>query len=192
MRNRLLLAAALLVITVALYLWTAPESLPPAAAPPVPATPAPSQVTPPADVPVISPVTPPSAETAAATPMIPAAPLPPAAADEDAPPLAPEVPLPADPAEDLEHVGMTVRDFRAAVGENPVGTNAEITAALLGDNVKQVKMPVPPGSKVNAGGEMIDRWGSPYFFHQLSAKEMEIRSAGPDLRLWTKDDGVGK
>lgn len=72
--------------------------------------------------------------------------------------------------------------------ENPVGTNAEITKALLGDNLKQVKVPIPAGSSVNGEGELCDRWGTPYFFHQLSAKEMEIRSAGPDRKMWTSDD----
>ena len=36
----------------------------------------------------------------------------------------------------------------------------------------------------------VDPWGTPYFFHQLSSTEMEIRSAGPDKRLWTDDDVV--
>jgi hypothetical protein len=35
---------------------------------------------------------------------------------------------------------------------------------------------------------MCDRWGTPYFFHQVSKTEMEIRSAGPDRRMWTGDD----
>jgi hypothetical protein len=89
---------------------------------------------------------------------------------------------------DLEKVQMTFRDYQNALGENPVGTNAEITKALLGDNLKQLQLSVPAGSRLNEKGEMIDRWGTPYFFHQLSAKQMEIRSAGPDRQLWTADD----
>ena len=71
---------------------------------------------------------------------------------------------------------------------NPVGTNAEITGALLGDNIGQVKVALPVGATVNGRGEMCDLWGTPYFFHQLSGTRMEIRSAGPDRRLWTADD----
>jgi hypothetical protein len=31
---------------------------------------------------------------------------------------------------------------------------------------------------------------APYFFHQLSGDEMEIRTAGADRRLWTAGDRV--
>ena len=39
-------------------------------------------------------------------------------------------------------------------------------------------------------GELVDRWGTPYFFHSVSAEKMEIVSAGPDKELWTDDDVV--
>lgn len=93
-----------------------------------------------------------------------------------------------DVAADLENVQFALRDFRSALGENPVGTNAEITKALTGDNLKQVKVPLPPGNQLNENGELLDRWGTPYFFHQLSGTEMEVRSAGPDRKMWTADD----
>ena len=95
---------------------------------------------------------------------------------------------PADLSAELEEVQGALRDYRAALGGNPVGTNAEITRALLGDNPKQLKLPVPAGSKLNPEGELCDPWGTPYFFHQVSGREMEVRSAGPDGRLWTADD----
>ena len=94
--------------------------------------------------------------------------------------------------DELDNVQFAVRDFRTAVGENPIGNNIEITKALLGDNLKQVKIPIPTGSSVNGEGELCDRWGTPYFFHQLSAKAMEVRSAGPDHKLWSDDDLVAK
>ena len=37
-------------------------------------------------------------------------------------------------------------------------------------------------------GELIDRWGTPFFFHQLSREFMQVRSAGPDRRHFTADD----
>ena len=103
------------------------------------------------------------------------------------------LPVPADsPPPDLRAeigaVQTALRDFRTALGGNPVGTNAEITKTLLGDNLKQIKIPVPPSSQLNGQGELCDRWGTPYFFHQLSATRMEIRSAGPDRQMWTPDD----
>ena len=93
---------------------------------------------------------------------------------------------------EIENVQMGLRDYRTAFGENPVGSNVEITAALTGKNLKQLRLTIPPGSSVNAGGEMCDRWGTPYFFHQLSGKQMEIHSAGPDHIMGTGDDVVVK
>jgi hypothetical protein len=51
-----------------------------------------------------------------------------------------------------------------------------------------VRLDLPAGNKVNEAGELTDRWGTAYFFHQLSSREMEIRSAGPDRKMWTEDD----
>jgi hypothetical protein len=100
-----------------------------------------------------------------------------------------EIPAAAgDIAEDLSAVDSAIRNFQAVHGENPIGSNAEITAALLGNNLKQIKLEVPAGSQLNGEGQMCDRWGTPYFFHQVSAIEMEIRSAGPDRTMWTGDD----
>jgi hypothetical protein len=93
-----------------------------------------------------------------------------------------------DIGEDLSAVDSTIRNFRAVLGENPIGSNAEITGALLGNNLKQIKLEMPAGSRLNSEGEMCDRWGTPYFFHQVSGTEMEIRSAGPDQIMWTGDD----
>lgn len=97
---------------------------------------------------------------------------------------------PPDPAaaHRLEQVAFVIRDYRNAHSQNPTGTNAEITAALLGNNPRQIRFEVPEGSSVNPAGELCDGWGSPYFFHQLSGTVLEIRSAGPDRTLWTADD----
>jgi hypothetical protein len=73
---------------------------------------------------------------------------------------------------------------------NPVGENVEITAALTGANEHQYAF-IPPGHRaINARGELCDRWGMPFRFHQLSGKHMEIRSAGQDRRYLTDDDVV--
>lgn len=90
----------------------------------------------------------------------------------------------------IDNLEFVFRDFAAALGGNPVGTNAEITAALRGDNLKQLKLDLPADSSVNAAGELCDPWGTPWFFHQLSRLKMEIRSAGKDRQLYTEDDFV--
>jgi hypothetical protein len=97
----------------------------------------------------------------------------------------------AHPA-DLEEVRYMLRDYRAMAGENPVGNNAEIMRAMMGDNRKGARLGPPESHRLNGKGELVDRWDTPYFFHQLSAQEMEIRSAGPDRMMWTADDRVTK
>lgn len=115
----------------------------------------------------------------------------PAAGEEPAPaPPEPLAVLEGDASADLDRLDIALRDYRTALGENPVGSNAEITRAILGNNLKQVKIGLPAGSQINAEGEMTDRFGTPYFFHQLSGTRMEIRSAGPDRTMWTRDDAV--
>ena len=116
----------------------------------------------------------------------PAAPMVAGAASPDAD--APAVPS-AEAAIDLDKVNMSLRDYRTLMSENPIGTNAEITRALNGGNPKQARL-VQEGLAINPNGELVDRWGTPYFFHQLSKDHMEIRSAGPDRQMETNDDVV--
>ena len=80
------------------------------------------------------------------------------------------------------------RDYRSLYGENPVGTNAEIMKALMGGNPKGAQLGPPEGASLNGQGELIDRWGTPYFFHQISKDQMEVISAGPDRKMFTRDD----
>ena len=106
-------------------------------------------------------------------------------------------PMPAEfsntpPAVILESLRTCFRDFGSAFGGNPVGTNPEITSALNGGNPKQTVFLRQDGNRINSRGELVDAWGTPYFFHQLSALDMEIHSAGPDLKMWTDDDLVIK
>jgi hypothetical protein len=103
-----------------------------------------------------------------------------------------QLPPPSADAEalerDLTHVQLMFREYRDVLGENPVGNNAEIMRAILGDNRKQAKIGAPENQTMNAEGELCDRWGTPYFFHQISRDKMEVRSAGPDRQMWTADD----
>ncbi len=89
-----------------------------------------------------------------------------------------------------DKVTLMLRDYRTQMGENPVGTNAEIMKAVMGGNPKGAMLGPPEGQSLNGKGELLDRWGTPYFFHQLSRSSMEIRSAGPDREMGTEDDVV--
>jgi len=97
------------------------------------------------------------------------------------------------PATVLENMRAVFRQYNQRFGGNPVGSNREITATLGGQNPQQAIFINPDdGARVNGRGELVDNWNTPYFFHQLSRTEMEIRSAGPDRRMWTSDDLVLK
>ena len=58
----------------------------------------------------------------------------------------------------------------------------------MGKNAKQATLGPPEGQQLNAQKELIDPWGTPYFFHQISGDDMEIHSAGPDKTFGTSDD----
>lgn len=91
------------------------------------------------------------------------------------------------PESELEAVDQLLYFHRQAFGENPVGDNGDIVAALSGQNAKLAAWLAPDCAAV-VEGRLLDRWGTPYWFHAMSGREMEIRSAGPDRELFTGDD----
>jgi len=93
------------------------------------------------------------------------------------------------PSDDLELLEEVFSKYRQVFGQNPPGgTNSEITASLTGKNTKELAIVAPDFPAVSPEGEIIDRWGTPYFFHPVSRRVMEVLSAGPDALLWTEDD----
>ena len=93
----------------------------------------------------------------------------------------------------LENMSRAIRQYGGMFGGNPVGNNPEITSQLSGNNPKHISfINAEAGMRINENGELIDPWGTPYFFHQLSGTDMEIHSAGPDRVMWTMDDLVIK
>ena len=91
--------------------------------------------------------------------------------------------------EDFSTIELLLSQYRKHLGVgNPVGDNAEITAALLGRNSKGIAYLPSTGSFMDNEGRLIDRWGTPYFFHAISGEHMQIHSAGPDRKLHTSDD----
>lgn len=91
---------------------------------------------------------------------------------------------------DLKILGTIIDTFRSNARANPTGNNAEITAILTGKNTFRLALIPPAHPAINAQGELCDRWGRPFFFHQVSGTNMEIRSAGPDRKMWTDDDAL--
>lgn len=92
------------------------------------------------------------------------------------------------PQDDLSNLSLVLTTYGKNNGSHPTGENEEITAALLGKNPKHLAYLPANAPFVNAAGQLIDRWGTPYFFHSMTAGRTDIRSAGPDHELWTADD----
>lgn len=135
---------------------------------------------------------PPTVAQKSSSPVVssPPAPAPSPPPSVPSPPPVPRPPPPADSPARLEadSIALNLRHYGQRFGGNPVGTNAEIVKTLNGGNPKGVRYLPQENLRLNDQGELIDIWGTPYFFHQLSAQKMEIRSAGPDKTLWTRDD----
>ena len=90
--------------------------------------------------------------------------------------------------DDLQLLDTLLLTYRKAVRDNPTGENYEIVEALTGSNQKGVAVIPKAHRSISANGELLDRWGSPDHFHSVSSQRMEIRSAGPDGKLWSSDD----
>ncbi|GEP40722.1 hypothetical protein [Brevifollis gellanilyticus] len=93
------------------------------------------------------------------------------------------------PLNDLETVGEFVDLYRKSFSSLPVGSNEDFTAIITGQNPKKGVL-FPPDSPMIVKGQLVDRWGSPYWLHPSSGSSLEVRSAGPDKNLFTPDDVV--
>ncbi|MGB0992335.1 MAG: hypothetical protein ACPG32_07675 [Akkermansiaceae bacterium] len=93
--------------------------------------------------------------------------------------------------DDLQGVHRVCLSFRTLVksfANLPIGCNLDLADALRGKNPYQQRF-LPDKHRVfNDQGELIDRWNTPLHIHTIAAGEWEIRSAGPDQKLWTDDD----
>lgn len=97
----------------------------------------------------------------------------------------------SNPAQDLQIVGDFLELYRKAFGSNPTGLNEDIVAAMTGTaDANQPGRVFPPNSNAIRNGQLVDRWGTPFWFHPVTGAQMEIRSAGPDKELFTPDDVV--
>lgn len=93
------------------------------------------------------------------------------------------------PLNDLETVGEFVDLYRKSFSQMSVGSNEDFTAIITGQNPKKGVL-FPPGSPMIVKGQLVDRWGTPYWLHPSSGASLEVRSAGPDKNLFTPDDVV--
>ncbi len=79
--------------------------------------------------------------------------------------------------------------YRESFGSFPSGEgNAQFMNALRGANPERLPIFPEKHPRLNPDGELLDFWGSPFFFHQISSDHIEIRSYGPDREIFTGDD----
>ncbi|MES2598207.1 MAG: hypothetical protein V4662_22930 [Verrucomicrobiota bacterium] len=93
------------------------------------------------------------------------------------------------PLNDLETVGEFVDLYRKSFSHLSVGSNEDFTAIITGQNPKKGVL-FPPDSPMIIKGQLVDRWGTPYWLHPSSGSSLEVRSAGPDKNLFSSDDVV--
>lgn len=95
------------------------------------------------------------------------------------------------PVEDLRKLRALTLGYFSVIKDlsrHPIGGNADLAACLLGDNPEQKAFIDASHPALNAGRLIIDRWGTPIFVHPEAARELTLRSAGPDQTLFTADD----
>ena len=95
------------------------------------------------------------------------------------------------PERELQLVLLAFGDYLQFVKgryRRPFGFNEELVALLVGGNPLRIA-PIPPDHpRIDSGGRLADRWGTPFDIHPLSSTAIEVRSAGPDKKMWTGDD----
>lgn len=75
-----------------------------------------------------------------------------------------------------------------SAGNRPLSANEDWASLLRGQNSARERFLPDQSVALNAAGKLVDRWGTPLFFHALGGGRFEIRSGGPDKKLWTVDD----
>ena len=106
------------------------------------------------------------------------------------PPIADRLGHPGtDPAREPEVVLEVLDAYRRALGGYPAGAdNRQIVRALLGANAHRLPFLPRDHARLSSGGELLDAWGRPFFFHLIARDRVEVRSAGPDREFYTADD----
>lgn len=96
------------------------------------------------------------------------------------------------PEEDIASLNDVLSAYLQAArgpGRPVIGFNEDLLKTLtdrsvLGDAA------IPQNHPAIREGRLLDRWGTPWQVHPLSSDFIQLRSAGPDHRLYTDDDLV--
>ena len=97
------------------------------------------------------------------------------------------------PMEDLISLQRVLHGYFSIIKDAsryPIGGNEDLAAALRGENANQQAFLPDDHPAFDREGRLVDRWGTPIFVHPVAARIIELRSAGPDRRLFNEDDLV--
>lgn len=95
----------------------------------------------------------------------------------------------SSPQRDLEVVFELLEIYKRTFKGYPAGQeNRHFVNALTGNNPQRAVLIAPTHPAISAEGELIDRWGTPVFFHLVASDQIELRSAGPDREMYSPDD----
>ena len=75
-----------------------------------------------------------------------------------------------------------------SAANRPLSANEDWADFLRGQNAAHERFLPDSHAAFDSQGRLVDRWKSPLFFHAVGGGRFEIRSAGPDRKLWTEDD----
>src|SRR5260221_10165371 len=94
-------------------------------------------------------------------------------------------------AEDaMAHFIAGVQQYRTEYGTLPARDSTNILKALFGDNPRKIPFLLVPSRSLNAKGEWLDPWGTPYEFRLSSTNSISVKSAGKNKIFGDKDDIV--
>lgn len=98
-----------------------------------------------------------------------------------------------DAAHDVETLEALLRQYLRHLHHRqgrPIGNDSDLAYVLTGHNPMKLVVLPPDNRALGKDGRLRDRWGTPYFIHPRGNGAFEIRSAGPDRKLFTADDIV--
>lgn len=75
-----------------------------------------------------------------------------------------------------------------SAGNRPLSANEDWADLLRGRQGGGERFLPDRHPALSPDGKLVDRWGTPIFFHALGGGRFEVRSGGPDRQLWTADD----
>ena len=97
------------------------------------------------------------------------------------------------PIEDLRKVHRVTTGYFSLIKDPsrfPIGGNADLAAALRGENANREVFVRRDHAIFTADGLLKDRWGRPLIVHPEGWRRLELRSAGPDGTAYNDDDVV--